>query len=119
VSNQTLVKRDRSGPLRRDRLGERQVTRELTRHLSRIERTAALATVGIGELGAVRRYVASKAIATVVKAQHVVSAAGHAGWMTADRQAQFECLTQAYLDAVTRITEDAAQAIIARLVGEE
>jgi hypothetical protein len=106
VSNQVLVRRNRFGPLRRDRIGNRQVTRELTRHLSRIERTMALATREIGELGAIHRYAFSKAATYVAVAQYLVSVAGGGDSMTAATWAQFERLTEIYLNTVTQITEE-------------
>lgn len=104
----------RYGPLRRDRRGARQVTRELNRHLSQIERTIALASMAIDNLGDLHRYATSEAVDTVTMAEDLLASASQSGWLTMAKQEEFQHLTKAYYVAVHRVTEKASQEIINR-----
>ncbi len=115
MSDQVLTRRDRCGPLRRDRLGKRQVTRELARSLHRLERTKALTKAHLHGLSAFNDYATSKATTTVAKAQASMSAAGRSGQLPVETHAEFLRLTQAYLAGVSRITEEVGLAAMERL----
>jgi hypothetical protein len=81
--------------------------RALTRQIERMEQSTALAKRATSELSALHRYAAYQATTTVERTQHLVKAATYSGRMTPEKQAAFHDLTQAYLDDLTRIVEEA------------
>jgi hypothetical protein len=83
-----------------------------------MERSLTLATLATEEICVLNRYAAAKALITVELAQRLAAAAEVSGRMTADKQIEYEALTQDYLEAIVLMVEKAGSAIVAQLLSE-
>lgn len=96
---------------------DRSITRAAAQQTHAMQRSAQRTTLAVSQMSAMYGYAASKASSTVTLAHHLVNAAQHSGRMTPGKLARFHDLTEAYLDDMAYITEEACYDLI-RLLTE-
>ena len=102
--------------LRDDRTDAKPVSRAVSQPIVRMERAAAATEVAIDEIGVIFRYADYKARLAVKLADCLAIVADYSGRMTEEKQAEVEQLTQAYLEGIGRMAEEASVSIIRRLL---
>ncbi len=96
---------------------DRSINRALVQQTNAMQRSAERTALAISQMSTMHSYAANKASTTVALAHHLVNAATHSGRMKPAKVAEFHALTEAYLDDIAYITEEASYELI-RLLTE-
>lgn len=97
---------------RRNRAVERQMALTLARHLGSMELATTVVKAGIVQVGALHRAGAVEVARTLEIAEQLIKAAAYSGRLTPAKRVVVQRLTEAYLEDMFAITDEAAKAVM-------